>query len=290
MASLRDIRKRIKSVQNTAKITGAMKMVAAAKLRRAQEAVEHARPYADKMHRLLSDVAIRAEREGESPHPLLERRAPDKVELVLMTSDRGLCGGFNSNITRRGERFLWEQAEAHHEIRLSTIGRKGTDHFKRKKAELRHAYTDVFDELNYAQAVNIAGELARYYIEEDLDAIYLLYNEFKNAASQRVTLLQLLPIEPAEVDPEQSVIEFEYEPSKRHILDELLPRYLSTAIYQALLESAAGEHGARMTAMEAATKNAKEMISKLTLKYNRARQAAITTELMEIIAGAEALK
>ena len=289
MASLRDIRKRIKSVQNTAKITNAMKMVAASKLRRAQEAVESARPYSTKLVRLLSDVSVRAEREGEPPHPLLERREPKKVELLVMTSDRGLCGGFNSNITRHAERFRWEQAEKHHEIRLSSIGRKGTEHFKRKQLEMRHAYTGVFDDLTYSRAADIAKELANYYVQEELDAIYLLYNEFKSAISQKVTVMQLLPIEPVEVDPADAVIEFEFEPNKRGILDELLPRYLATELYQALLESTASEHGARMTAMENATRNAKEMIEKLTLQFNRARQAAITTELMEIIAGAEAL-
>ena len=184
MASLRDIRKRIKSVQNTAKITNAMKMVAAAKLRRAQEAVEAARPYAQKMAHLLSDISARAERAGEPPHPLLEQRDPSKVELVVMTSDRGLCGGFNSNINRRAERFMWEEREKHHEIRLSTIGQKGTDHFRRKRADLRHAYTGVFDDLSYTAAATIAKELADYYVREELDAIYLLYNEFKSAISQ----------------------------------------------------------------------------------------------------------
>lgn len=290
MPSLKDIRNRIKSVQSTAKITSAMKMVAAAKLRRAQEAVEHARPYARKLHGLLSDVSVRAEREGEPPHPLLEKREPRKIELIVMTSDRGLCGGFNSNITRRAERFLWEQAEQHHEIRVSTIGRKGTEHFTRKQANLRHAYVEVFEDLNYTRARDIAHELAEYYVHEELDAIYLLYNEFKSAINQQVTLMPLLPIEPALVDEDAAVIEFEYEPSKREILDSLLPKYLATELFQALLESSASEHGARMTAMDNATRSAREMIDKLTLQFNRARQAAITTELMEIIAGAEALK
>ncbi|MFH1810932.1 MAG: ATP synthase F1 subunit gamma [Pseudomonadota bacterium] len=289
MPSLRDIRKRIKSVQNTAKITGAMKMVAASKLRRAQESVEAARPYARKMHRLLSDVAQRAALEGEPPHPLLQKREFGTVELVVMTSDRGLCGGFNSNIARRADRFLWEQAEEHHEIRVSTIGRKGTDHFKRKKQELRTAYTGVFDDLRYARAAEIATELSTSFVQDEVDAVYLLYNEFKSAISQKVTVMQLLPIEPLEAVENASVIEFQYEPSKAEILDTLLPKYLATELYQALLESSASEHGARMTAMENATRNAKEMIGKLTLQYNRARQAAITKELMEIIAGAEAL-
>jgi len=290
VASLRDIQKRIKSVQNTAKITNAMKMVAAAKLRRAQEAVENARPYSKEMLTLISDIALRAERAGEPAHPLLERRDPAKIELMVMTSDRGLCGGFNSNITRRAERFMWEEKDQHEELRISTIGKKGTEHFKRRQTELRHAYTGVFEELSYHAAATIAKELTDYYVSADLDALYLVYNEFKSAITQKVTVLQLLPIEIEEVSEEQAVIEFEYEPSKRDILDSLLPRYLATELYQALLESTASEHGARMTAMENATKNAKEMIEKLTLQFNRARQAAITTELMEIIAGAEALK
>lgn len=290
MASLRDIRKRIKSVNNTVKITSAMKMVAAAKLRRAQENVENARPYADKMQRLLSEIALRAELAGEPPHPLLQQREPQKIELVVMTSDRGLCGGFNSNITRRAERFLWEEAEKHHEIRMSTIGRKGTDHFRRHEQELRHVYTGIFDDLRYKRAADIAQELARYFVDEELDAIYLLYNEFKSAISQTVVIKQLLPIEPMVLNAGDAVIDFKYEPGQAELLDKLLPRYLATEIFQALLESSASEHGARMTAMENATRNARDMIGKLTLQFNRARQAAITNELMEIIAGAEALK
>ncbi len=290
MASLRDIRKRIKSVQNTVKITSAMKMVAAAKLRRAQENVENARPYASKMQRLLSEIALRAELAGEAPHPLLKKRPAKKVELIVMTSDRGLCGGFNSNITRRAERFLWEQAEQHSEIRMSTIGRKGSEHFKRREQDLRHVYTGIFDDLRYKRAADIAGELANYYVDQELDAIYLLYNEFKSAINQTVTVKQLLPIEPLALEPGDAVIDFKYEPGQAELLDSLLPRYLATELYQALLESSASEHGARMTAMENATRNANDMIGKLTLQFNRARQAAITTELMEIIAGAEALK
>lgn len=289
MASLRDIRKRIRSVQNTVKITSAMKMVSAAKLRRAQESVENARPYAHKMQRLLSEIALRTELAGEPPHPLLEHREPRKVELVVMTSDRGLCGGFNSNITRRAERFMWEEAEQHHEIQLSTMGRKGTEHFRRHGHELRHFYNGIFDDLRYKQAADIAQELASYYIEEELDAVYLLYNEFKSAINQTVTIKQLLPIAPMPVDTSAAVIDFKYEPNQHDLLDGLLPRYLATELYQALLESSASEHGARMTAMENSTRNAKEMIGKLTLQFNRARQAAITNELMEIIAGAEAL-
>ncbi|MBN2360048.1 MAG: ATP synthase F1 subunit gamma [Deltaproteobacteria bacterium] len=291
MATLRDIRKRIRTVQNTAKITNAMKMVAAAKLRKAQEAVESARPYARKLHRLLSEIALHAETAGEPPHPLLERRATDQVELLVMTSDRGLCGGFNSNILRRAERFLWEQAEQHREIRVSTIGRKGTEHFRRKKQPLRQAYTGIFDALNYTKAKTIADELSRYFIADEVDAVYLLFNEFKSAISQQVTVVQLLPIQAAAADDTAtSAVDFQYEPSERGILDALLPRYLATELYQALLESTASEHGARMTAMENATRNAKDMTQKLTLQLNRARQAQITGELMEIIAGAEALR
>jgi F-type H+-transporting ATPase subunit gamma len=290
VATLRDIRKRIRSVQNMAKITNAMKMVAAAKLRRAQEAVENARPYARKLHRLLSEIALRAETAGELPHPLLQRRTTQKVELVVMTSDRGLCGGFNSNILRRAERFLWEEAEQHHEIRVSTIGRKATEHFKRKKRPVRQAYTGVFDALDYTKAKTIADELAQYFAANELDAIYLLFNEFKSAISQQVTVVQLLPIQPLAPAETQSVVDFQYEPSEAGILDGLLPRYLATELYQALLESTAGEFGARMTAMDNATRNAKESVQKLTLQFNRARQAAITSELMEIIAGAEALR
>ncbi|MEZ4337206.1 MAG: ATP synthase F1 subunit gamma [Sandaracinaceae bacterium] len=336
MANLKIIRKRIGTVKSTQKITRAMKMVAAARLAKAQLAITELRPYALKTMDVLSSVASRAG--DEEVHPLLARRDPKKVMLVILTSDRGLAGAFNANVCKAGY-LRWKQLEAEGaEVSFSVIGRKGRDFFRRRGANIRRDFTGVFENLS----VDRAGEIGRYVIgeftagglrridaefqpgdprdrmlgeqdvtqaatieeemsgpdfapppedvEAELDAVYLVYNEFKSAISQDVVVEPLLPITPLEVAEEATTVDFIYEPSKRALLDRLLPMYVETEVYRALLESVASEHGARMTAMDNATKNASEMIDKLTLQYNRARQAAITTELMEIIGGAEALK
>jgi len=290
MPSLKAIRRRIASVKNTRKITKAMKMVAASRLRKAQTAILELRPYAIDTHEVLSSVARRA---GEADvHPLLARRAPKEVMLVVITSDRGMCGGFNANINRAADQYLKSPEHEHEHITLATIGRKGRDYFRRRNREIRHEFTKIFDGLDYQKAAEIARVIIASYTKEnsDLDAVYLVYNEFKSAMTQKVTVEQLLPITPLPVPEDEGGVDFIYEPTKKALLDRLLPMYVEVELYRALLESQAGEHGARMTAMEAASNNANELIARLTLDYNRARQAAITKELMEIIGGAEALK
>lgn len=292
MANLKEIRKRIGSVKSTQKITRAMKLVAAARLRKAQQAIQELRPYAVKTYEVLSSVAARTnDDEAETMHPLLQRRAEKNVMLVVITSDRGLAGAFNSGITKATERRWRELEAAGVKVCFAVIGRKGRDHLRRRDADIRHEFTGVFEDLS----VERAGEIARFiideYTSENLDACYLVYNEFKSAISQDVRVESLLPIVPTEV-PEGGDIggDFIYEPGKPELLDRLLPMYVEVEVFRGLLESVASEHGARMTAMDSATNNASDMIDRLTLKYNRARQAAITTELMEIIGGAEALK
>ena len=288
MANLKDIRKRIGSVKSTQKITRAMKLVAAARLRKAQQAITELRPYALKTHEVLSSVAARAG-ESEEVHPLLARRLPKRVLLVVLTSDRGLAGAFNASICKAAH-TRWQELEAEgSEVHFAVIGRKGREYFKRREESITRDFTGIFEDLTTENA----GEVGRYIVDEytasGLDACYLVYNEFKSAISQQVVIEPLLPITPLAI-PEEQAVDFIYEPSKRALLDRLLPMYVEVEVYRALLESVASEHGARMTAMDSATSNAEDMIDKLTLQYNRARQAAITTELMEIIGGAEALK
>lgn len=294
MASLRDIRKRIKSVKNSQKITKAMKMVSAAKLRRAQDRVIAARPYADKIAHTVAALAKRSEALGEAPHPLLVHRPESTkggvVEVLSITSDRGLCGAFNSNVIRKTLRTRFDMKDVHKEIRVSTVGRKAAEGMKRERITVRKNHEKIFDGLNYAKAQAIALELAEQYEKGELDGLFIVYNEFVNAASQRVVVDQLLPIQPVDVKAGDSLVDYEYEPGREELLATLLPRQLATRIYRALLESQAAEHAARMSAMDNASRNAKEMVDSLTLYSNRVRQAAITKELMEIIGGAEALK
>ncbi len=289
MPSLRDIRRRIGSVKSTQQITKAMKMVAAAKLRRAQDAITRARPYAVLLEKSLNRVASRAASDEGAAHPLLASRPVKKVELVVVTSDRGLAGGFNSNIVRRAQRFLVENADRYGEISVSTIGRKGRDSLRARKVAIRKDYTGVHARLSFEKAHEIAGELSARFLSGEVDAVFLLFNEFKSAISQVVTLKQFLPVETAAAETTASV-DFLYEPGRDQLLADIVPRHLDVQVWRALLDSAASEHGARMTAMEAATKNASEMIAALSLQYNRARQAYITKELSEIVSGAESLK
>jgi F-type H+-transporting ATPase subunit gamma len=288
MASLRDIRKRIRSVRNTQQITKAMKMVAAAKLRKAQDAIIAARPYAQMLDQIISEVVTRNE---EVVHPLLVTRPPKKVEIVVLTSDRGLAGGFNSNVLRRAARFIQDHQQTYSQIEISTIGRKAYDFFRRRKLEVRKDFAGLYSQLSYRAAADIAAEFAARFISGEVDSVFLLYNEFVSAISQRITLVQLLPLIP----PERPVggiapVDFKYEPDMASVLEKLVPQALAIKFYRALLESVASEQGARMSAMEKATSNAAEMIDRLTLFYNRTRQAVITKELMEIVSGAEALK
>ncbi|MBN1656128.1 MAG: ATP synthase F1 subunit gamma [Deltaproteobacteria bacterium] len=288
MANLKQIRKRIASVKSTQKITRAMKMVAAARLRRAQENITNLRPYALQTLELLSSVAARAG--DEEIHPLLARRDPKRVMLVVLTSDRGLAGAFNANINKAAYRFINQLKEKESEVLLCTIGRKGYDFLRRRNIPIQKNFRDIYQKVDSEKGREIGTTVIQAYSENKLDAVYLVYNEFKSAISQKVVMEQLLPITPMEGIDAASSIDFIYEPNKRALLDTLLPMYVHGEIFRALLESIASEHGARMTAMDNATTNAGEMIDKLTLKLNRARQAAITKELMEIIGGAEALK
>jgi F-type H+-transporting ATPase subunit gamma len=298
MASLRDIRKRIRSVKNTRQITKAMKMVAAAKLRKAQDAIIAARPYANMLDDIIRELAARSE---GLAHPLLVAREPKKVELVVLTSDRGLAGGFNSNIIRRANRFLFENASRYERIQLSTIGRKGYDFFKKQPGvNVRKDFAGLYSKVSYRTAADMAAQLSAAYLNGEVDAVFLVYNEFVSAISQRVTLTQLVPLQ-ALTGPDQAKdaeaaraatakVDFKYEPDRQEVLNRLVPQALAIKFYRALLESVASEHGARMSAMENATNNASDMIGRLTLLYNRTRQAVITKELMEIVSGAEAQK
>ena len=287
--NLKIIRKRIVSVKNTQKITRAMKLVAAARLRRAQENITRMRPYALQTLKLLSSLAARAG-EDEELHPLLARREEKNILLIVLTSDRGLAGSFNASVSKAAHRFYLERTAAGANVTVGAIGRKGRDYLRRRDVPIKHAFSNIFAGLNYNKANEIGQVVTSEYAAHALDACYLVYNEFKSAITQKVTVEKLLPIEPMKIPENESAIDYIYEPDQRTILESLLPLYVNVEIYRALLESVASEHGARMTAMDNATRNAKDMISRLTLQANRARQAAITTELMEIIGGAEALK
>ncbi len=282
MATLRDIRRRIRSVESTQKITRAMKLVAAAKLRRAQERIVAARPYAMKMSELMSNLVVRTEAER---HPLLARRAGGRRRLVVITADKGLCGAFNSNILRASLQYLRAAGDA--DLTLVVVGRKARDFYRRRPWTVKSEMLGFFDRLAYSHAQELAGQLMAAYLAEEVDEVHLMYNEFRSVAVQRVTRQQLLPIEPGTA---AATADYLYEPSADAILAALLPRHVITQVFRALMESVAGEYGARMTAMEAATKNAKEMIDVLTIQYNKARQERITKELLDIVGGAEALR
>ncbi len=290
MANLKDIRRRIKSVKSTQQITKAMKLIAAARLRKAQDAIVARRPYA---HRLREMVATLSSHTEDGSHPLLEVREPKNVLLLVLTSDRGMCGGFNVNIARTTLKYLDEAKGTgkHDAVALSLIGKKGQEFFRRRpQYKVEKEYRGVFEKIGYEKAQEIGEDIITAYTSESLDAVYMVYNEFKSAITQKVVIERLLPVEPDASAASQGHYEFEFEPSRRAVLDAVLPLYVNNQIYRAILESIASEMGARMTAMDAATRNAKELIGKLTLTYNRARQASITKELMEIIGGAEALK
>jgi F-type H+-transporting ATPase subunit gamma len=287
MASLRDIRKRIDSVKNTQKITNAMKMVAAAKLRRAEEAVVAARPYSEKMREVVLSLASRTDSRS---HPMLEVRETKKALLLQITADRGLCGGFNANLNRRAEAFMREMTAKGVETSLVCVGRKGNDYFRRRKVNIADTFINRLNKIDMELAGEIASVGVSSFMSGEYDEVYVLYNRFRTAASQILTLRKVLPVS-ADVEEEiPKGPEYLYEPSEDELLVDILPRYIKVQIYTGLLDSVASEHGARMTAMEAATSNAEEMIYKLTLKFNRIRQESITTELMEIVSGAEALK
>jgi F-type H+-transporting ATPase subunit gamma len=281
MPALVDIRRRIRSVKNTQQITKAMKMVSAAKLRRAQEAMFAARPYARKMLEVLNSLATRAD---PASHPLLREHESGAVLLVVVTADKGLCGGFNANILRSALRFLEERAGQ--DLQLELVGRKGRDFFKRRRFTIRAEQIGVFQPLRYATAQGIARRLVGEYAAGQLRQVYLLYNEFKSVIQQRVVVERLLPIEKLAFSPAQPALDYLYEPAPASIFQEILPKHVEVQVWRALLESAAAEHGARMTAMDAATNNAGDMIDRLTLYMNKVRQAAITKEIIEVVSGA----
>ena len=289
MASLIDIRRRLKSVKNTQQITRAMKLVAAAKLRRSQDRVIAARPYAKALRDVLTSVASRAR---AATNPLLEVRDEKRVVVLVVSGDKGLCGAFNANINRAVAALLHERSHWE-KVTLLPIGKKGLDFWKRRRWPLApKAYPGIFSRVEPAHAREIAQFLATELIENRIDAAYVVYNEFKSVLSQIVRVERLVPIAGGETAIALAApsVEYIYEPDPETILSRLLPRYLEFVIFRTLLESAAAEHGARMTAMDSASKNAGEMIDSLTLTYNRARQARITKELIEIVSGAAALK
>ena len=287
MPSLKAVRIRIASVKSTQKITSAMKMVAAAKLRRSQDAILAARPYAKTMANITAEVAARA---GAEAHPLLEQRSGKRVALVIITSDRGLCGGFNTNLCRTAQHHAEEKTKSGEitEYRFEVVGRKGRDYFRRRKLNITRDLSGASGDVALARAKEIAAIVTEEFLNGTVDAVHLVYNQFRSVLSQKPVIEPLLPVAAATGDDPST--EFVFEPGKGDILDYILPMYVETEIHRAILESIASEFGARMTAMENATKNASEMIGRLTLQYNRARQASITKELMEIVGGAEALK
>jgi F-type H+-transporting ATPase subunit gamma len=294
MANLLDIRRRIKSVRNTQQITKAMKMVSAARLRRAQERAVSARPFAVKMAEVLADLASRASEDFH--HPLLDPRGDERYLLVLVTADKGLAGAFNANLIKAAQSFMREHSAA--TVELLAVGRKGYDFFRRRHAQIAGEYIGLTGtgRIEHARALEVARDVLRRFTEDEgLDKVFVIFNEFRSVISQRVVVEQLLPVsraeeaEPEEAGRPQTFVEYIYEQPPEEIFSRLLPRLVETQIYRALLESVASEQGARMTAMESASKNAGELIQSLTLNMNRIRQASITREIIEIVSGAAAL-
>ncbi|MDH7500740.1 MAG: ATP synthase F1 subunit gamma [candidate division NC10 bacterium] len=287
MPTLRDIRNRVNAVRNIQQITKAMKMVAAARLRRAQERILHARPYAQKMEEVLRRLVCHT---APELHPLLVTRNTGRTLLLLITADKGLCGSFNSSILRLGWQFYRRETTEGREVFLMAVGRKARDFLRAKSVVPQTEYVHIFADLSYAHASRIREEVLRLYDELNLEAVLLLYNEFKSGGQQKIAWGRILPIEPADPASCPVPVDYLYEPSAQSVLEELLPKYLEVQIYHALLESAAAEQAARLAAMEMAHRNAGEMIDRLTLLYNRVRQERITKELLEVVAGAEALR
>ena len=284
MQSIRDIRRRIKSVRNIQQLTRAMKMVSVARLRRAQQRILKARPYARKMTEVLNSLAARTD---PSFHRLLAEREEKRIAFMVVTSDKGLCGSFNTNILRRASVFLEEKREK--ETLLYVIGRKGRDYFRRRGYTITQELVDIFRDISFGYATTLGREITEGYSREEIDGVYLLYNEFKSALRQGVVVEKLLPIQRLKIEGPVFPIDYIYEPSARVIFDQLLPLHINIQIYKVLLESATSEHAARMTAMGNATSNALEMIDHLTLVMNKIRQAAITKELIEVVTAADAL-
>jgi F-type H+-transporting ATPase subunit gamma len=276
-----DIRRRIRSVRNTQQITRAMKMVAAARLRRAQERVFNARPYANQMLALLGSLVARTE---QRVHPLLAERPEEKILVVLVTADKGLCGAFNANLIRAAQSYL--EAHRDHQVALIAVGRKGRDFFRKRPLGILAEYVNLFSRLEFSHAQEIAKQIIDLYTQQAVDAVDFIYNESKTVLTQRLTVERYLPIKPLQPAAGEALVDYIYEAPAPEIFNVLLPRYVEIEVYRALLESAASEFAARMTAMDAASSNAAEMIDSLTLQMNRVRQAAITKEIIEIVSGA----
>jgi F-type H+-transporting ATPase subunit gamma len=292
MPNLKDIRNRIASVKNTRKITSAMKMIAATKLRKAQQSVESARPYATKMHEVIAALASRVETEA---HPLLvASEVETKALAIVITSDRGLCAGFNNNLLRAVWLFVQEKQRTTESFKMLTIGKKGNQFFKRRKVEIIENFTGINGAVTFPKAKMVAGKAMEQFLSGEADRVYLVYNEFVSAIESRQVVRQILPMPRPEGEEEEALVaggeEYIYEPDAETLLGKLLPNNIELQVFQAMLESEAAEHASRMTAMDNATRNASEMINALTLQYNRARQAYITKELVEIVSGAESLK
>jgi F-type H+-transporting ATPase subunit gamma len=289
VATLRDIRRRITSVEKTQQITSAMRMVAAAKLRRSQDAIIAARPYAEQMYATLEEIGKRA---LEAEHPLLEQREERRaLEVVVVTSDRGLCGAFNANAIKRAEALLAQREPGFETVSLSIVGRKALDYFRRRRASQIASTWTGLGTVEYRHAAEIAEHVSKRFTNGEVDEVVFVYNEFVSALSQVPRDVVALPLVPEPVEGEvDEAIPFEIEPDAETVYQVLIPNALEFEIYRFLLESQAGEHAARMTAMESATRNTEELISSLTLQFNRARQAAITKELVEIVTGAQALE
>ncbi|MDH5541640.1 MAG: ATP synthase F1 subunit gamma [Nitrospinota bacterium] len=295
MPNLKDLKRRIKSVKNTRQITKAMKLVAAAKMRKAQENVIASRPYHDKMFQVLHSLADRSQ---ESSHPLMEEREEKNILVLLISSDKGLCGGFNTNLIKRTEQLVHDNEGKG--IYLNVAGKKGRDYFATRNIIKNKDYPDYFRHIGYEFAAEIAADAIEIFLSGKVDRVYLVYNKFVSVATQKVIISPILPLSADRrrrkrpdlkiEDEEYKLVDYVYEPSVGEILTDIIKKYVEVEVYQALLESWASENGARMAAMDNATRNAGEMISKLTLKYNRARQAAITTEIIEIVSGADALE
>lgn len=288
MAALKDIKRKVGAVHKTKQITKAMNMVAASKFKAAQTRMENFRPYAGKFMDVLNSLALRVDAKS---HPLLAVRDPKKIRVICMTSDRGLCGGFNTNLIKATERFVKDKLSQGKEVAIVPVGRKGRDYF-RKKATIMNERADVFGKFDMSLAVKISDDLVPPFISEEYDELYLIYNEFVSLSTQKSVVVRLFPLssigQEEEVDPERRV-EYIYEPSDEVLLDKLIPMYVHVLLFRALLETSAGENGARMAAMDNATRNCEELIQSLTLQYNKARQSAITAELMDIVGGTEAL-
>jgi F-type H+-transporting ATPase subunit gamma len=295
MPNLLEIRRRLRSVKNTQQITKAMKMVSAAKLRRAQDRVVTARPFANKMAEVLGELAKRTDEDFH--HPLLDVRGDQRYLLVLITADKGLCGAFNTNLTKAAQTFMRDNSDK--KIEIMAVGRKGRDFFRNRRAVLAGEFIGVTGKarLEFSEALEVARSIIKTYTEDqEIDRVFIIYNEFKSVLSQRVVLEQLLPVSRAKQEESEAklhqpvtLVDYIYEQPPEEIFSTLLPRLIETQIFRALLESVASEHGARMTAMDSASKNASELIETLTLNMNRIRQAAITNEIIEVVSGAAAL-